>query len=315
MNILCLHSRKLYEENIGRTFFSGYSAIERHPDVKRFLYSGIGWDNYNENRTILDNINVLYSNVEKPDLIILFQPQLYKGVADVDILKCWRLNEMYSTLSGENISRFKIDILMFHHLNELIRFREFKELKDSFLENIPQLVDTNIFKNYKEKKEYDLLLVGFIDREHYPFRYRLKKLMEGKWKSKYNCRVLKHSGYTSENPAKVQVDFSREINKAKIVLTCSSKYKYALSKYVEVPRSYSLLAADLPDERHAFYSSYMLVLDPKDSDSVLEDKLKYYLDNSEEREKLIRKGYDLVTKERNQKVYADSFVSIVKKYF
>ena len=305
----------MYEENIGRTCFSGYSAIERHPDVKSFLYSGIGWDNYDESRTVSDNINVLYPNVEKPDLIMLFQPQLYKGIADVDTLKCWRLNEMYSTLSGESISKFKIDIFMFHHLNELMRFREFKELKGSFLENIPQLVDIDIFKNYKEKKEYDLLLVGFVDRKHYPFRCRLKKLMEGNWKHKYNCKVLKHPGYTSENPAKIQVDFSREINKAKITLTCSSKYKYALSKYVEVPRSYSLLAADLPDEGHDFYSSYMLVLDPNDSDDILEGKLKYYLENSEEREKLVRKGYDLVTKERNQKVYADSFVNIVKKYF
>jgi spore maturation protein CgeB len=75
----------------------------------------------------------------------------------------------------------------------------------------------------------------------------------------------------------------------------------------------SLLAADLPDERHKFFREYMLVLNTKDSDATLSRKIKYYLEHDKEREELTKKGYDLISKERNQEIYADRFVKTIQR--
>ncbi len=315
LDILCLHNKKLFDKNIDRNFFHGYAAISKHNFVERFVYSGVGWGNYNSSLSVNDNISNIYRNGKKPNFIIVFQPQLYKEINKVDIFKCCRADEVYSKHCEDGFIRHNINLVIFHHQNDMIRLSRRADFRGIYVENIPRLVETSIFRNFGEKKVHDLLLIGHMSKVTYPFRCRLGEIIKSRLFDKYAKSVVKHPGYEISSPMSVQTNFSREINKAKIVLTCSSKYKYALSKYVEVPASYALLAADLPDERHVFYSSYMLVLDSKDSDATICAGLLYWLSHDTEREILIKKGYDLVTKERSATKYADSFVNVVKKYF
>jgi spore maturation protein CgeB len=240
---------------------------------------------------------------------------LYKGLANLDIFKCSRADEVYSSRCEDGFIKYNIDLVIFHHLNDMIKMSKRVDFRGIYVENIPRLVETSIFRDFGEKKIYDLLLIGHTNRNVYPFRCRLGDIVKSRVFNKYVKSTVRHPGYEIASPMKVQENFSREINKAKIVITCSSKFKYALSKYVEVPRSHALLAADLPDERHSFYSSYMLVLDPNDSDASICSALLYWLIHDSEREELTKKGYDLVSKERNSTVYANNFVNIVSKYF
>jgi hypothetical protein len=138
-------------------------------------------------------------------------------------------------------------------------------------------------------------------------------------RDKYNCKILEHPGYRpkhkfDENRHRVLEGFSREINRAKITVTCSSAYRYALTKYMEIPLSNSLIAADLPDERKEFFGSYVLELDQRDSDKTIEDKLVYFLNRDTERQALIDKGNELIKLQRNLNVYADRFVHILNKF-
>jgi len=320
LKILSLVDKHFYKYNIDRTFFHTLAAIERHPEVEEVICTGRDWRNYNSNITIHENIKKLYKNTREPDLVLVFLKDFeYTGLRELSIPTCIRCNEMYSYSMEQAIRRSNIKLVICHHRNDMMAYRRKIELDGIMFENIPHCVDTTIFKNYNEKKEYDLLLVGNTLKKVYPFRHRLKNIINTSLKHTYKCKILEHPGYRPRGKFdtrkhRVLEEFSREINKAKITLTCSSLYKYALTKYMEIPLSNSLIAADTPNERKSFFKSYVLELNPNSSDQSIKNKLIYFLNNNDERQKLIDKGNLIISSKRNLNVYADKFVSIVKKF-
>ena len=161
-----------------------------------------------------------------------------------------------------------------------------------------------------------ILLTGAMSR-HYPFRARLHNLIRSKLKDKFKCKILSHPGdpgvHYQQIAGATLERYARELNSAKITLTCSSRYKYRLGKYVEIPMCASLLAADLPDEGHDFFRRFMLVLDPNESDDQIIDKLKYYIKNDKVREDKIQLGMKLNMKYTQEK-YAKRFVKVVSEF-
>ena len=75
----------------------------------------------------------------------------------------------------------------------------------------------------------------------------------------------------------------------------------------------SALVADLPDEEHDFFKQFMIVVDMSMTDDEIVEKISYYLENDQEREKLIQKGLEL-NKEYTQEKYAERFLNSVEKY-
>lgn len=131
------------------------------------------------------------------------------------------------------------------------------------------------------------------------------------------CKIIPHPGdpgipYQRISGATL-TRYAKELNRAKITFTCSSKHKYRLGKYVEIPMCGSLLAADLPNEGHNFFKQFMLVLDPADSDQNIINKVIYYVNNNKERNKLIQKGIEL-NKEYTQEKYAERFIQIAEEF-
>jgi hypothetical protein len=317
LRIFNLVDKKYFDYNIDRTYFHTLDAIIKHSDVDEVVTSGRGWNNFNPNISVYLNMQKIYAGKYMPDLVLLFLKDFeYTGLRDLAIPKCIRCNEMYSYSYRNSIMSNKIDLVICHHRNDMIEYHNM--MSESVFENIPHCVDTNVFKDYELSKSYDLLLVGNLTKKVYPFRCRLKRLINERFRSKYNCKILNHPGYRPKsvdtNKYKVLEDFSKEVNKAKITLTCSSVYKYALTKYFEVPLSNSLIAADIPSERRDFFSKYVLELCFTDSDDVIEQKLEYYLAHEDERNKLIDCGKDLCFKERSVDVYANKFVYVVTRF-
>jgi glycosyltransferase involved in cell wall biosynthesis len=85
--------------------------------------------------------------------------------------------------------------------------------------------------------------------------------------------VHNHPGYKLESPDKEMIKFANIIRSAKIAITCSSIYKYRLSKYAEVPLCGTALAADLPRDGAVFFKQFIIQLEPNDSVAVLKNKL------------------------------------------
>jgi hypothetical protein len=160
------------------------------------------------------------------------------------------------------------------------------------------------------------LVAGLVDKTIYPLRYKFANLVKSGAFSKYKVKTLNHPGYElkKDQLTKQLINYANEINKSKIVFSCSSTYRFALSKYFEIPACNSLVAADLPDERHDFFNSFVLNIDPNWDDKKIVSTIEYWLNNNEEREQKVKFGMDLIRSNYNQRNYADNFYNIVDTY-
>jgi len=193
--------------------------------------------------------------------------------------------------------------------------KNFRDMNSKIVfRNISHAAEPTIFKDYGYKKEYDVIYIGSGGLSVYPLRMRFKKMFrEHTHPSKWKTLIVGHPGGKLDKPQTkyTQPEFAKIINKAKIAVTCASKYKYFLGKYIEVPMCGTLLAADLPDEQHDFFRSYMCVLDTKWPDDLL--KIQFYLDNDKEYQKKIDIGKKLMLDYTTDK-YAERFLKIAKTY-
>ncbi len=301
MRILHLVSKETYDHKLSRVRFHAIDAIGRMCTVKR---TGPGWAGFTSADQEVKNF--------KPNFVIWYKPLTIPGYEKVNVPKCTRYNEMYAIGSTKKeIIKSKSDLVICHHSNDI---KNYKGVPAKFV-HIPHCAEKAIFKDYGLPKKYDVSLVGMISWA-YPFRERLHRLLYNKLPRHWKYERKKHPGYkightlTEEEPRK----FAQFVNQSKITLTCSSKFKYALSKYAEIPMCNSILAGDLPDERQDFFRQFMIVLDPNDSDGTIINKLNSYLVDDKKRQELSNKGMNIALQNMTQEHYAKNFLDTANAY-
>ena len=307
MKILYLCDKVQYDTKMSRVRFQSMQAIS---NISELVWSGVGWDNYNNDRTVQENINNLYGN-ESPDIIVAYKPLNLIDFYKAKPLKCIRYNEMWDIKSTTNeIIKSGAELIICHHLNDMYNYKHIPSVK---FVNISHCAEQTIYRDYGLPKTTDILLTGAIS-SHYPFRARLRNIMVKYLFNKVKCKVLSHpGGDLTKVHGVILEDYAKELNRAKITLTCSSKYKYRLGKYVEIPMSGSLLAADLPCEDNDFFRQFMLVLDPSWSDDKIAENILKYVYDDNGRELLIQKGLEL-NKNYTQEKYAERFTNVVENF-
>ena len=268
------------------------------------IYTGIGWDNYDNSLSVQANIDNIYED-DQPDVVIAYKPLELVDFCKIRPLKCMRYNEMWDGrwTAGE-IIKSGTELVICHHLNDMPNYANLHNVK---FVNISHCAEQTIYKDYDLPKTNDVFLTGAISN-HYPFRARLRNIMIRYLQGKVKCKILNHPGGDLKRAqGSVLENYAKEINRSKITLTCSSRHKYRLGKYTEIPMSGSLLAADLPDEDHEFFKQFMLVLDPNDSDGEIAQQILDYVHDDDKRGELIQKGLEL-NKQYTQEKYAERFL-------
>ena len=286
---------------MSRVRFHSMDAISKVADV---TYSGRGWDNYDREKTVQENINYIYGK-NKPDIVVGYKPLELKNFKDIDIPKCMRYNEMWDKKwTAKEILESESNIIVCHHLNDMSNYKHIKNVK---FVNISHCAEKTIYKDYGEEKTNDVLITGATGK-HYPFRSRLIGLVKNKLSKMVKCKILNHPGGDLRNiHGAILENYAREINRSKITLTCSSRYKYRLGKYIEIPMCASLLAADLPDEDQDFFKRFMLVLNTTDSDELIINKIVSFIQDDKARNKLVQRGTS-ANQEYTQEKYAERFI-------
>ena len=319
MKILYLCNRSAFETKMSRVRFHSMQAIGKLCDL---AWSGIGWENYDNGLTVQENINNIYSGQEKPDIVIAFKPLEMKNFSEVESLRGLRYNEMYDVQwTLKEIEESKSNIIICHHRNDMLeyidKFKDFSEWPVTFI-NVPHCAEKTIFKDYKLPKPIDILLVGSIGYQsmlgdHYPLRTRIYRLLEN-IPQKYKCGYYPHPGgihhdaYTN----KYAVEFAKAINSTKICITDSGAPNSRYGKYVEVPMCRTAIAADIPGEQQEQFKEFLIDINVSMTDEEIIEKLCYYLENEEEREKLVQKGLDYTSK-YTQEDYAHTFINELEK--
>lgn len=176
----------------------------------------------------------------------------------------------------------------------------------------PHHANTEVYRDYGLSKNVDILLPG----EMYDIVYPLRSLMLAAFKDRPGFKRLPHPGYRQyeahETDLHVGVNYAKELNQAKICVTCHSWHTYPLMKYFEIPACNSLLAAPesqelrdlgfVPGEHYAAIdeSNFIEVVD-------------YYLTHEEERAQIASNGMRMVHERHSTKKRVEEFVESITR--
>lgn len=301
MRVLLLCSENLWQHNMDRTIFHVMEAIKRHPNIDAYM-NGPGFPEWSG----IHNAIARYA----PDVIFCVNPLDIPDYENIKTTKIFTCNEVNDKVIDQ-IVKSNTDIVICHLVNDMSKII-LSNRPNIKVFNIPHCIENTIFKDYYQKKEYDIMLVGIFSRGIYPLRDRLYQLLMSGTLNPYKVKILKHPGYKIANVNEQVVNYAREINKAKIVLTCSSIYKYALSKYMEVPACNSLLVADIPHDRSEIFRKYVVEIDMSWNNEKIIDVLKYWVSNDSARIERSKIGMDLINAEYTQERYVNQFYAIMK---
>ena len=327
MKILWLVSENYYKTKVSRIRFHSMKAVFKK--CEGFSYCGPGWSSsrstWNDDLTCQENIDNEFPNVEW-DLVIGFKPLEMKEFKDIKYKKCLRYNETFDknwTIS--EIVQSNTDIVICHHYNDYIEYKEMfakvKGPKPITFKYVPHSAEKTIFKPMPEvEKKFDILIVGATHAQtmlgdHYPLRKRMCDLIY-KLPQKYKVGIVPHAGgsHSDAHTDKYAKQFAETINSAKIVITDSGAPKSRFGKYQEIPACGVAIAGDVyddhPDDVERL-KEFLIEINMEMDDYDILERLVYYLENEDERLKLVNKGLEYV-KDYTHEKYAERFLEVVK---
>ncbi len=259
--------------------------------------TGVGWLAWDESKTAEDNFSHSFGAI--PDVVICYKPGDHPlGLADLDSFRVLTYNEMFNEdRVAEDMNFTEPHLVVCHHVNDWKRWeglRRKAEMDCVRFIHLPHCHDERIFYFERDKpdlREIDFCLVGKINNGVYPLREKLRKVMLS-LSERYRCYIHPHCGFelAGANWNLHLLRFAEVLRRSRIVCTCSSKYRYRLSKYAEVPACGAVLAADLPERMpQDDMEEHMIVLDP----SWPEDKIERTLVSALKYKAGLRKKRDL----------------------
>lgn len=157
---------------------------------------------------------------------------------------------------------------------------------------LPHHINSSIFKDYAFNKDIDFLMMGAVHSRVYPLRYKILNSM---------CKITgfvyhEHPGYRlfkDDDRSLVHEKYAREVNRAKLFLTCGSVWNYPLAKYYEVLACNTLLLAPICRELGDLgFIPGIHYVDIDENNFI--DKAEYYLRHEAERLTISRQGYEMV---------------------
>jgi len=164
---------------------------------------------------------------------------------------------------------------------------------------VPHAASGDFLIPYNAEAQNAIFLSGALSHFHYPLRLRMKALADS---GAYPIAFQPHPGYHNNfdhevGSTRVGPGFARQMNLYRAAFTDSSKHKYALAKYFEIPATGALLLGDRaisePMKSQGFIEgvNYIGV-----SDADLEEQVAYVLDerNHDELDEIRRRGQALV---------------------
>lgn len=281
---------------MSRVRFWIVETLGNREDVKLYI-TGPGFLNYNTDKTIQDNIISMKVDF---DTVLWYKPldPIFKFDSSIQMPfnTCLRYNEMWDLeWTQKEIDTSNSNIIICHHKNDYEKYKEiYKDSNTKSFYYIPHQANSNIFKPLDIQKDIDILISGRTKPNHYPLKHRLFNILM-KYKDtvfkKYKIHHHVHPGYNSNSNFlnKNQIDYNKLINRSKLCIACTSKHKYRLGKYVEIPMSGSIICGDLPYEDERF-KNFVVGVDMSMSDKeiikVIIDTLDDEKDNLQNRIKI-----------------------------
>ena len=268
-------------------------AIADHPEVNYHL-TGPGFEDWDDRRSGLQNVlrimpdcDAIYAyklaGTERGE--IKDPQELSRHVLTIEAFnECWPgTHPDFKTVmhakggtAAEECRKAGVRLVVCHHANDMPRMRSVEEY-GARLVHIPHGASTMFFGNASQPwdRRKGIVLTGAQNAEHYPLRRRWLKLIEsGKLPG---ATVLHRSpNYMSGVGAcdGSVLRYADVLGSHKVVLGCSSRWKYALARYPEVAMAGAVHVADMPDDVSDHFRNLVWEVSPESSDRELLDTVE-----------------------------------------
>ena len=326
--VLYLVNKHTYITKMSRVRFHGIEEIAKITTLKLW---GTGWDNYNSELPVQDNILSLPHPFNRPDIVVCFKPLTYKDFGKITFTKCIRYNEMYDfPWTTKEIEQSNADVIICHHENDMKTYQayysnyhgqqNYQKVRKFY--HIPHCAKASVFKDYKLPKRYDVMLAGrhlannVLGDKHYPLRDRLFGILPKLEKHGHKTYIHQHPKYVHDDSFsdKYLIEFAQAINQARMCLTCSGVPKSRFGKYIEIPMCNTAIAADIPDQDQETFRQFVIELTTDMSDEEMVSKIDHYLRHQSLLDEKRDKGFKW-SQDYGQDRYAREFVSVLDRYF
>jgi len=184
---------------------------------------------------------------------------------------------------------------------------------------IPFAYDDSVFLDYAQEKVYDVAFTGnlfntgvyketdMMGKNFNNIRERIFELLKSSAKIKKYTKAVGPGVYLKGE------EYGRTINSSKAWISTPSAIDLVGPRYYEVMGSNTLLFCKvLPDIYEGLFKEGVHFVGFKDDLSDFEEKLCYYLENDEERNKIARQGYEHVRKNHTWSHRIDSIYDILR---
>lgn len=252
----------------------------------------------------------------EPDFILIndcFAPKLcphVEGFREIEIPRGVIFHDISNYIQQRKrfIVREKIDVIFVHYKDA---FRKWYPKLEKLMVGFPHHVNTEVFKDYQLEKTIDLLMMGAMSARLYPLRVKMLEAL----KDFPGFINHPHPGYASEKESQPRSfsgeAYAKELNRAKVFLTCNSRFEYPLMKYFETLGCNTLLLAPLTKEITdlGFIDGYTFV---SVNETNFIERAIYYLEHEEERIQIARNGYLMVKNNHSTKQRAAELIQHIK---
>jgi hypothetical protein len=283
--------------------------------------TGPGWKNWNDTKSPRENVQRILNRDEShfskellPHMIVAYQVE---DLGNLPIPVCVIIQEAYNRQKTlRTIRNSGAKLVIFTYQNEMPQYQEELEAEDRHCIWIPHSADERTYKDYGMDKTIDVLIVGNMNQDIYPFRNRLARIAWREMRKRsYKVVWLPHPGYELPPKGKALVgeNYARTINQAKLVVTCTSRHRYALCKLAEIPLCRALPVSDLPLERQGFFKKTQLVVEPWRTDREIMASMEDLLDDEEELQHRIKVSRDKIEQRLLMKYWAERFIYYARR--
>lgn len=316
MNFLFLVPKAVYDTKMSRVRFEEVAALtrgdyEHHHTVHT---SGPGWPDWPDGLTARDYVvsrveHFKNDRLRQPHMVLTYEiTGLHKSPIPVAII----FHETYNRVKTMTaIREAGATLVIFTYANDLAQYQEELTAEGRMLTSIPHGADPTIYCDYGMKKDIDVLIVGNLARDFYPFRARLARLAQREIaKRGYRVFEARHPGFNlpSRDGTFVGSEYARLLNRSKLVVTCTGKHHYAFCKLVEIPLCWSLPVSDLPAERRGFFQKTMLNVEMWHTDREILYQIEAVLDDEALLTQMTTLAHDKVAQRLTMPHWAERFL-------
>lgn len=288
-------------------------ALQRSQQCKVHL-SGPGWPDYQDGEPLATNVRRLLPGADavlwykpcgskKGGVVPVVDPQKFRGI------KIETFNETHAPEFIKEAKAAGTTLAVLHLENSLPQW------KDSGIKTFvnPHCAEQAIFgANSKpwHQRDIKVLLTGTIS-DPYPLRKRLYRLIQER---QISAQVRVHPGNYLPGVAACdaqELEYAQMLGRSKIVIGCTSKYRYRLARIPEIAMSGALVLSDYPDQDVAEHSQFIAEIHNSMTDLEICEVIQGWIRRDGDAQEKAKIGQQLMLSKYTQEHYCSRLIGAI----